>query len=456
MLSRSARSHGDAARGVRRRQVRDGVPMTATAAEFPAEFDEDLGAGTLHAEYRRLAAEQAALRRLAALVARGVEPLEVFGAVAEEMRRSMNAFTAGLWRYEPGGEITIVGAAAEPKARAKWPVGTRTPLDCNNIAAVVQRTGRPARIDNYANIAGPTAVLVRAVGVRAAMGVPVIIDGRVWGLAAVGSAEPGPMPADTEARINGFAELVATALVAGYRDEQKRQLLAQTSRRLNLAAHGERRRIERDLHDGAQQQLVTLALHARAAEASAPAELPELKNQLSCIASGLGEVSVQLQEIAHGIPPAILANGGLPTALKELARRSPVPVHLDVAITQRLPEHIQSAAYYLLAEALTNTAKHAHARAVHVQVATDDTDTGARALRIAVRDDGCGGANPPGGSGLVGLKDRMEALGGRLWLHSPPGAGTTLRAELPLTHDRRPRRRLGRSCDSPPRPTPTN
>jgi len=430
--------------------------MTATAAEFPAEFDEDLGDGKFHTEYRRLAAEQAAVRRLAALVARGVEPLEVFGAVAEEMRRCMNAFTAGLWRYESGGEITMVGAAAEPAARAKWPPGARVPFDCNNIAARVRRTGGPARIDNYDNIAGPTAARARAVGVRAAVGVPVVIDGRVWGLAGVGSAEPGPMPADTEARISGFAELVATALVAGYRDEQKQQLLAQTSRRLHLAASGERRRIERDLHDGAQQQLVTLTLHALAAEASAPAELPELKRQLSCIASGLGEVSVQLQEIARGIPPAILANGGLPTALEELARRSPVPVRLDVAITQRLPEHIQSAAYYLLAEALTNTSKHAHARTVHVQVATDDTDTGVRVLRVAVRDDGRGGANPPGGSGLVGLRDRVEALGGRLWLHSPTGAGTTLRAELPLTHSRRPRRPHGCLCDSPARPTPTN
>jgi signal transduction histidine kinase len=428
--------------------------MTATAAEFPA-FDEDLGDGMLHAEYRRLAAEQAAVRRLAALVARGVEPVEVFGAVAEEMRRCVNAFTAGLWRYESDGEITMVGAAAEPAARAKWPPGTQIPFDCNNIAALVQRTGRPARIDNYDNVAGPTAARARAVGVRAAVGVPVIIDGRVWGLAGVGSVEPGPMPADTEARISGFAELVATALVAGYRDEQKRQLLAQTSRRLHLAACGERRRIERDLHDGAQQQLITLALHALAAEASAPAELPELKHQLSRIALGLGEVSVQLQEIARGMHPAILANGGLPTALEELARRSPVPVHLDVAITQRLPEHIQSAAYYLLAEALTNIAKHAHARTVQIQVDTDATDAGDRVLRVAERDDGRGGANPADGSGLVGLKDRVEVLGGRLWLHSPPGAGTTLRAELPLTHARRPRRRLGCSCDSPARPTPT-
>jgi sugar diacid utilization regulator len=212
----------------------DAMDGLLTAEEFAAEFDESLDDGKLHAEYRRLAAQQAALRRLATLVAQGVEPLAVFGAVAEEMRRCVNAFTAGLWRFESGGEFTMVGAAAEPTALAKWPVGTRTPMEGNTIATEVQRTGRPARIDSYDNIAGSIAARVREVGVRAAVGVPVIVDGRVWGLAAVGSAGPGGMPADTEARISSFAELVAMALVAGYRDEQKRQLLAEGSQRLSL------------------------------------------------------------------------------------------------------------------------------------------------------------------------------------------------------------------------------
>jgi hypothetical protein len=185
----------------------------------------------LYAEYRRLAREQAALRRLATLVARGVEPSEVFDAVTNEMRRCMNVFTAGLWRYESSGEITMMGAAAHPTAVAKWPVGARTPIDGNTLAAMVQRTARPARMDSYENSAGQLAARIRAVGLRAAVGVPVIVDGRVWGLAAVGSAEHGPMPADTEVRISGFAELIGTAVVAGYRDEQKRQMLDDTSRR---------------------------------------------------------------------------------------------------------------------------------------------------------------------------------------------------------------------------------
>jgi signal transduction histidine kinase len=430
----------------------DAIDELPVAEEPPGE---SVDSGQVYAEYHRLAAEQGALRRLAALVARGDEPMEVFGAVAEEMRRCVPADTAGLWRFETDGEITIVAAAADPAALARWPVGTRTPVQGNTIATLVQRTGRPARIDNYHNVAGPIAARMRAVGVRAAVGVPIIVDGRVWGVAAVGS-KSGPMPADTEVHIGRFAELIATAVAAGYRDEQNRRLLAETSRRLHLATNGERQRIERDLHDGVQQHLVTLALYARAAEASAPAELAELKHQLSRIASGLAEVSMELREISRGLHPAILAKGGLSTAIKELARRSPVPVHLDVAITKRLPEPIQTATYYLVAEALTNTAKHAHAATVHIQLDTDDTDAGDAVLRVSVRDDGRGGAHPPGGSGLVGLKDRVEALGGRLWLHSPPGAGTTLRAELPLSQAPTPRWWLGCSRDPSARPTLTD
>src|SRR6476660_825745 len=191
--------------------------------------DESVDSGQLYAGYRQLAAEQAALRRLATLVVRGVEPMQVFGAVAEEMRRCVPADTAGLWRFETDREITIVAAAADPEALARWPVGTRIPVDGNTLAALVQRSGRPARIDSYEDVAGPIAARVRA-----AVGVPIIADSRVWGLVAVGSRQPGPMPADTEVHVSGFAELIATALVAGYRDEQNRQLLGEGSGRSDL------------------------------------------------------------------------------------------------------------------------------------------------------------------------------------------------------------------------------
>jgi len=174
------------------------------------------------------------LRRVATLVARRVEPSEVFDVVTNEMCRYVPADCAGLWRYETSGEIIVVAAAADPAALARWPVGTRTPVEGNTLATLVQRTGQPARIDSYDNVAGPIAARVRAVGVRAAVGVPIIVDGRVWGLAAVGSLRPGSMPADTELRIGRFAELIATAVVAGYRDEQKQQLLAEGSQRLSL------------------------------------------------------------------------------------------------------------------------------------------------------------------------------------------------------------------------------
>jgi sugar diacid utilization regulator len=209
--------------------------LTADEPALSGQLDEHLDEApddvALYAEYRRLVAEQAAVRRVGALVARGAEPSEVGGAVAEEMRLCVGAFTAGLWRFETSGEITLVAAAADPAALAKWPVGTRTQADGNTLATLIQRSGLPARIDRYENIVGSVAARVRAVGVRAAVGVPILVDGSVWGMAAVGSMEPGPMPADTEMRISRFAELIATALVAGYRDEQKRQLLGEASQR---------------------------------------------------------------------------------------------------------------------------------------------------------------------------------------------------------------------------------
>src|ERR1700744_4291383 len=206
-----------------------------TADEFSAEqFAMAVDDGRLYAEYRRLAAEQAALRRVATLVAHGVDPSAVFGAVAEEMRRCVPAVAAGLGRFDPDGELTLVGAALHPAGSAKMPPGTRTPLEGDTLAPLVQRTGGCARIDAYENAVGPIAARLRAVGLSAAVGVPIIMDGRVWGVAAVASVAPGPMPADTEVRIGRFAELIATALVAGDLDEQKRHLQAEVSRRSNL------------------------------------------------------------------------------------------------------------------------------------------------------------------------------------------------------------------------------
>src|SRR6201999_1304322 len=198
------------------------------------ELSESVDDVTLYAEYRRVTADQAALRRLAKLVVRGAEPAEVFEAVVNEMRRCASADTAGLWRYESNNEMTKLAAAEHPGLRlAKWPVGTRSPIDGGTLAGIVQRTGRPARMDSYENSTGSLAARIRDAGVHAAVGVPVVVDGRVWGLVAVGSVEAEPMPADTERRISAFAELIGTVVVAGYRDEQKRQLVTEASQLSN-------------------------------------------------------------------------------------------------------------------------------------------------------------------------------------------------------------------------------
>jgi hypothetical protein len=202
--------------------------LTADERPLAGQLDDV----SMYAEYRRLVAEQAALRRLATLVARGVEPGEVFDAVTNEMCRCVGGECAGLYRYETSGDITLMAGAYLPTAApVQWPVGTRTPIAGNTLASTVLRTRGPARVDSYENVPGALAAQVRAIGIRAAVGIPVIVDGRVWGLATVGSARPGPMPADTEARISGFAELVASVVVAGYRDEQKRELLREASQR---------------------------------------------------------------------------------------------------------------------------------------------------------------------------------------------------------------------------------
>ena len=213
----------------------DAIDELSVVEELPdRQLPESVDDVTLYAEYRRVAADQAALRRLATLVAQGAEPAEVFEAVVNEMRRCASADTAGLWRYESNNEMTKLAAAEHPGLQlAKWPVGTRSPIDGSTVAGIVQRTGRPARMDSYENSTGSLAARIRDAGVRVAVGVPVVVDGRVWGLVAVGSVEPEPMPADTEERISAFAELIGTVVVAGSRDEQKRQLLTEASQRSN-------------------------------------------------------------------------------------------------------------------------------------------------------------------------------------------------------------------------------
>ncbi|HYZ56024.1 MAG TPA: GAF domain-containing sensor histidine kinase, partial [Streptosporangiaceae bacterium] len=371
-------------------------------------------------ELRGFAEEQAALRRVATLVARAAAPEEVFASVTEEAGRLLGAHDAWMSRYDPDGAVRVV--AAWISTGAALPVGTRVNLGGRNVPTLVFQTGRAARIDDYAGASGPAAEAAREVGLGASVGVPISVEGRLWGVMNVGSTQE-PLPAGTEARLAGFTELAATAIA----NAEAQAALTTSRARIVATADQTRRRIERDLHDGAQQRLVSLALQLRAAQAAAPPGASELDERLDGVAAGLTGVLDELREIARGLHPAVLADGGLRPALKTLARRSAVPVRLDIRTGDRLPEPVEIAAYYVVAEALTNTAKHAHASVVDVQV-----ETGDGVLHVRVRDDGRGGADVTGGSGLAGLKDRAEALGGQILLHSVPGAGTDVQVSLPL------------------------
>jgi signal transduction histidine kinase len=249
--------------------------------------------------------------------------------------------------------------------------------------------------------------------------VAVSVEGRLWGVMVVAS-RAGPLPVGVEARLAGFTELAATAIA----NAEAQAALNASRARVVAACDGTRRRVERNLHDGAQQRLVSLALEARAAEAVAQ---PDTSEQFDRLATGMDGVLEDLREIARGLHPAILAEGGLLLALKTVARRSAVPVRLDIQVDRRLPEPVEIAAYYTVCEALTNATKHARATAVEIEMAEREG-----VLHLRVRDNGRGGADLSHGSGLVGLKDRVEAIGGHLRLHSPPGEGTTLEIDLPL------------------------
>jgi signal transduction histidine kinase len=370
----------------------------------------------------RLAEEQAALRRVATLVAGGAPPEEVFAAVTEEAGQLLAADQTTLSRYESDGTVTVV--AGWSTIDNALPVGARLKLGGKNLTTLIWQTRRPARIDSYADSSGALAAAVREARVRSGVGAPIIVQDRLWGVMDAGSTGEQPLGPGTEARLASFTELVATAIA----NAESRSDLDASRGRIVAASDEARRRIERDLHDGAQQRLVSLGLALRAAQTAVPPQLGGLEGELTNVAEGLANVLNELREMARGIHPAILAKGGLGSALKTLARRCPVPVELDVRAQARLPERIEVAAYYVVSEALTNAAKHAHASVVNVEVETVEG-----ALRLRVRDDGVGGADPVRGSGLIGLKDRVEALGGTLAVQSPAGAGTTLRVELPLT-----------------------
>jgi len=399
------------------------APLPHRVEDRLAEFTDLVATAISNSEARedlhRLAEEQTALRRVATLVAKGAPPAEVFGAVCAEVAQLVDAEAAALTRYESDGTVSVLGGWSSTGYDY---VGSRFALE-GTVSGLVFETRRPGRIESYAEEPGPAAAAAREMGWHSSAGAPITVEGRLWGVLAVVSTSDRPLPLDSERRLTEFTELVATAIA----NAESRDQLAISRARIVATADATRRRIERDLHDGAQQRLVSLALQVRAAEAMVPAELGEHRAELSRVVEGLNSVLDGLREIALGIHPAVLADGGLAQAVKTLARRSPLPVELDVRVEGRLPEQVEVAAYYVVSEALTNAAKYAHASVVHV-----DVEARSRMLRVAVDDDGLGGADPDRGSGLLGLKDRAEAIGGTMSLSSPQGAGTSLHVELPL------------------------
>jgi signal transduction histidine kinase len=372
------------------------------------------------AALRRFVEEQAALRRVATVVAAETDPARVFDVVTEEVGRLLDAQTANMVRYD-GEESAAVVGGWNAEGYPSVPVGDALPMDGDTAAARVWRTRRPARVDSYEGLTGTLAQRLRDLGFRSAVAAPVTLGGRLWGAVIVSSVHAQPFPAGAEQRLGDFAELAAQALA----NAQAREELAASRARIVEAGDAERRRLERNLHDGAQQRLVSLALNLRLAARRAGDD-PVARAAFQSATEELSQALEELRELARGIHPAVLSERGLEPAIEALTARAPVPVRVDVGLAERLPEPVEAAAYYVVAEALTNAAKHAQASEVSVRIEREDG-----VARIEVADDGVGGAATEGGSGLCGLADRVAALGGTFVLESPLGAGTTVRAEIP-------------------------
>jgi signal transduction histidine kinase len=345
----------------------------------------------------------------------------VFRTVTREVGILCGADLARMERYEAVDRVIAVagwsrGDAPEPT------VGARFSLEGASIAAMVHEESRPVRVDSFADAQGPIAREAHDLGIRSSIGCPIVVDGRLWGVIAASSKSPAPFPPDTESQIAEFTELVATAIA----NSEARTALAASHARIGAAADQERRRVVRDLHDGAQQRLVHTILTLKLAQHASVHEEEDVPALLAEALEQAQQVNVELRELAHGILPSALIHGGLRSGVNALASRMPVPVEIEVSVG-RLPIAIEATAYFVVAEALTNVAKHAHARGAEVTARVD-----AGFLRIGVRDDGVGGARPEG-SGLVGLRDRVGLLDGSLHVEVPPGGGTLVTAAIPVT-----------------------
>jgi PAS domain S-box-containing protein len=372
-------------------------------------------------ENRMLTHEQAALRRVATLVAQAHDAGELFDAVAVEVGQLLSADATRLLRYHEDGTASVVGSYGASDAEIG--VGSHLGSDPGQLWGRVAQSRSPECTDRLRDGSDALAQGLLAVGSAAAVAVPIVVSGRPWGAIVAAWEHPDMAGGDTEIRMAQFTELVATAVA----NAESGAELAASRMRIVATADEARRRIERDLHDGAQQRLVSTVLAlglVRKELGDANGPVAELVEEARANAQRAID---EVRQIARGIHPRILSSGGLGPALRTLARRSPVPVTVEMQIEARLPENVEVTAYYVASEALANAAKHAHASEVRITVDVDD-----RWIVLTVRDDGVGGADPSRGSGLIGLHDRVAALGGALAIHSEPGAGTVLTAQIPV------------------------
>jgi signal transduction histidine kinase len=377
------------------------------------------------AAQRALADEQAALRRVATLVAGEAPPSRVFEHVTEEVGRLLALPAASVMQYDGARTATIVGIWSED-GKPAFPVGATLDLDGDTVVAKVLRSGTAQRVDRYEEASRTLAETVRSFGHRAAVAAPVTVGGRLWGVLAAATTSDERLPDGLERRLYDFAELVAQALANADAYEK----LAASRARLVEVGDAERRRLERNLHDGAQQRLVSVAIELNIVAARFESDPQLAREVLTQAQDELSRGLTELRELARGIHPAVLTERGLGPALDALLRRAPIPVDITEVPEGRLPAHVEAAAYYVVAEAITNVGKYARASGATVSISRSNG-----AATVSVTDDGVGGADPARGSGLRGLAARVEALNGHLHVESAPGRGTRISAEIPCPED---------------------
>ena len=378
--------------------------------------------GASLARLQALVAEQAALRRVATFVAGNPDPGEVFARVCAEVGTVLGVKSTNLVRFQ-GSRIARVVGGWSVHGAPMFPVGEDVPLDGDTAVVKVSRSGRAERVDDYSELAGELPERIQAAGIASAVAAPIKVAGRLWGAIVASSGEPRSFGPGSEERVASFAELVSDALA----NADAREQLAASRARIVAAADSERRRLERNLHDGAQQRLVGLAIALREVEEELERDVDSARRVLASAREELALALQELRELARGIHPALLSDRGLGPALEALAARTPLPVEVVALPEARLPEAVEAAAYFVVAEGLTNVVKHAHATGVTVEITNANG-----CARVQVRDNGVGGATLEEGSGLRGLADRIEALGGSLEVHSANGDGTAVVAEIPL------------------------